>query len=70
MKNHGQTQNLEQASVRQYCKAVRVPVIGTNFVSLAEQAVRENHSHIRYLDVPPVRRPSWSKMALGSQCRH
>ncbi|MFN7936980.1 MAG: IS21-like element helper ATPase IstB [Bryobacteraceae bacterium] len=50
MKNHGQTQNLEQASVKQYCKAVRVPVMGANFVSLAEQAVRENHSHIRYLE--------------------
>ncbi|MFN7938048.1 MAG: ATP-binding protein [Bryobacteraceae bacterium] len=44
------TQNLEQASVKQCCKAVRVPVMGANFVSLAEQAVRENHSHIRYLE--------------------
>jgi hypothetical protein len=25
-------------------------VIGANFVSLAEQAVKENHSHIRYLE--------------------
>src|SRR5258708_15625451 len=45
-----QTESLEHASVRQYCKAVRVPVIGTNFLSLAEQAVKENHSHIRYLE--------------------
>lgn len=45
-----QTQSLEQASVKQYCKTVRMPVIGANFVSLAEQAVRENHSHIRYLE--------------------
>ena len=44
------TENLEHASVRQYCKAVRVPVIGANFLSLAEQAVKENHSHIRYLE--------------------
>jgi len=48
MKN--QTESLEHASVGQYCKAVRVPVIGANFVSLAEQAVKENHSHIRYLE--------------------
>ena len=41
---------LEHASVRQYCKAVRVPAIGANFVSLAEQAVKENHTHIRYLE--------------------
>lgn len=45
-----ETQSLEQASVRQYCKAMRVPVIGANFVSLAEQAVKENHSHVHYLE--------------------
>ena len=50
MKNAVQTQSLEQASVKQYCKAVRVPVIGVNFATLAEEAVRENHSHIRYLE--------------------
>ena len=48
MKN--QTETLEQASVRQYCKAVRVPTVGANFVTLAEQAVKENQSHIRYLE--------------------
>jgi DNA replication protein DnaC len=48
MKN--QTESLEHASVRQYCKAVRVPAIGANFVSLAEQAVKENQTHIRYLE--------------------
>src|SRR5262252_6156619 len=45
-----QTQALEQASIKQYCKAVRVPVIASNFVTLAEQAVKENHSHVRYLE--------------------
>jgi hypothetical protein len=44
------TQALEQASIQQYCKAVRVPTIGANFVSLAEQAVKENHSHVQYLE--------------------
>ena len=44
------TMALEHASVRQYCKAVRVPTVGANFVSLAEQAVKENHSHIQYLE--------------------
>ena len=48
MKN--QTEALEHASVRQYCKAVRTPSIGANFVSLAEQAIKEKHSHIRYLE--------------------
>jgi DNA replication protein DnaC len=45
-----EAQSLEQASVRQYCKAMRVPVIGANFVSLAEQAVKESHSHVQYLE--------------------
>jgi DNA replication protein DnaC len=44
------TENLDHASVRQYCKAVRVPVIAANFLTLAEQAAKENHSHIRYLE--------------------
>ena len=44
------TEALEYASVKQYCKAVRMPSIAANFVSLAEQAVKENQSHIRYLE--------------------
>jgi DNA replication protein DnaC len=48
MKN--QTEALEHASVKQYCRAVRVPTVGANFISLAEQAVKENQSHIRYLE--------------------
>ena len=43
-------QPLEHASVRQYCKAVRLPVISANFARLAEQAVKENRSHIGYLE--------------------
>jgi hypothetical protein len=45
MKNPSQA--LEQASIQQYCKAVRVPTIGANFASLAGQAAKESHSHIR-----------------------
>lgn len=53
MKNqpvNNQAEALEHASVKQYCKTVRVPTIAANFVSLAEQAVKENHSHIQYLE--------------------
>ncbi|WP_321476879.1 IS21-like element helper ATPase IstB [uncultured Paludibaculum sp.] len=50
MKPAAQSEALEQASVKQYCKAVRVPVIGANFIGLSEQAVREKQSHIRYLE--------------------
>ena len=45
-----QGEELVHASVRQLCKAVRVPAIGASFVSLAEQAVKENQSHVRYLE--------------------
>ena len=45
-----QNESLEHASVRQYCKAVRTPAIAANFVSLAEQAVKENRTHIGYLE--------------------
>ena len=45
-----QTEALDHASVRQYCRAVRMPAIAANFVPLAEQAAREQHSHIRYLE--------------------
>ena len=45
-----QTTAMEHASVLQYCKAIRTPAIGVNFVSLAEEAIKENHSHIRYLE--------------------
>lgn len=38
---------LEHASIRQYCKSVRVPAIGANFLTLAEQAVKESQSHVR-----------------------
>jgi len=41
---------LEHASVQQYCKALRMPVIGANFMPLAEQAAKENRSHIGYLE--------------------
>src|ERR1700679_3181883 len=44
------SESLEHASVQQYCKAVRMPIIAANFLTLSEQAVKENHSHIRYLE--------------------
>src|ERR1019366_1876867 len=44
------TEALEHASVKQYCKALRMPVIGANFVPLAEQAVKERRNHIGYLE--------------------
>jgi DNA replication protein DnaC len=45
-----QKEALEQASIRQYCKIIRTPAIAANFIPLAEQAVKEQHSHVRYLE--------------------
>lgn len=45
-----QTEALEQASIRQYCKLVRMPAIAANFMPLAEQAIKEQHSHVRFLE--------------------
>ena len=60
------TQALEQASIQQYCKVVRVPVIGANFVTLAEQAVKENTA------MCGIWKPCWLwnvKSAIGTRSR-
>ena len=44
------TTTVEQATIRQYCKALRTPTIGLQFQSLADQAIREKHTYTRYLE--------------------
>jgi DNA replication protein DnaC len=46
-----QAQVLEHATVKQYCKALRVPVIGAHFVRVSAEAVKEKRTHIGYLEV-------------------
>ncbi len=41
---------VEQAAVRQHCKALRLPTIGAQFITLAEEAVRDKHGPVRYLE--------------------
>jgi DNA replication protein DnaC len=41
---------LQDASIRQHCKTLRVPTIGAQFSTLAEQAVREKKTHLGYLE--------------------
>jgi DNA replication protein DnaC len=41
---------LQEASIGAQCKTLRLPTIGAYFLKIAEQATREGHSHIRYLD--------------------
>ena len=41
---------LQNATIRQHCKALRMPTIGSQFGTLAEQAVREKTTHVAYLE--------------------
>ena len=42
--------SMEAASIAQHCKTLRLSSIGTQFASLAEEASKQNHSHLRYLE--------------------
>jgi DNA replication protein DnaC len=41
---------LQEVTIGTQCKTLRLPTIGSHFMRIAEQATREGHSHIRYLD--------------------
>ncbi len=41
---------LQEATIKQQCKMLRIPVVSAQFVTLAEQAVRERHTHVGYLE--------------------
>lgn len=41
---------LQEAIIRQHCKMLRMPMMGSQFSGLAEQAVRENKNHVGYLE--------------------
>jgi DNA replication protein DnaC len=41
---------LQEASIRSHCKILRLPTVGTQLHKLAEQATREGHTHLHYLD--------------------
>ena len=46
----GHEKALEQATVKQYCKTLKIPVIGANFARVAEEAVEHRQSHVGYLE--------------------
>jgi DNA replication protein DnaC len=48
MKEHSQV--LEDATIRQHCKRLGTPTIGAQFRQMAEEAVREKQTHVRYLE--------------------
>ena len=46
-----QLAQLQDATIKQHCKALRMPMMASQFSTLAEQAVREKKTHIGYLEV-------------------
>lgn len=42
--------SLENASIRQHCKALRLAAIEAQFAALAAEAQQQNHSHVHYLE--------------------
>ncbi|MGH9433959.1 MAG: IS21-like element helper ATPase IstB [Terriglobia bacterium] len=45
-----QSLSLQDTAIRQQCKHLRMPTIGSQFRKLAEQAVREQQTPVRYLE--------------------
>jgi DNA replication protein DnaC len=41
---------LQQATILQHCKVLHLPTVGGQCGPLAEQAVRERHTHLGYLE--------------------
>jgi DNA replication protein DnaC len=41
---------LQQATIHNYAKQLRLPVLGGQFARLAEQAIKEKQSHVSYLE--------------------
>jgi DNA replication protein DnaC len=46
----GQASVLEAATIQQQCKLLRMPTIASQCASLAEQALRERHTYLRFLE--------------------
>jgi DNA replication protein DnaC len=45
-----QMAQLQEATIKAQCKALRMPMIAAQFGTLAEQAIREKKSHVGYLE--------------------
>jgi DNA replication protein DnaC len=41
---------LQEATIKAQCKVLRMPMIASQFATLAEQAIREKKSHVGYLE--------------------
>jgi hypothetical protein len=45
-----QMAQLQEATIKAQCKTLRMPMIASQFGTLAEQAIREKKSHVGYLE--------------------
>ena len=45
-----QMAQLQEATIKAHCKILRMPMVASQFGSLAEQAIREKQTHIGYLE--------------------
>ncbi len=45
-----QPTGVEQATIRQHCKLLRMPTMGAQFAKLAEEAIQQKQTHLRYLE--------------------
>ena len=45
-----QMAQLQEATIKAHCKLLRMPMVASQFGSLAEQAIREKQSHVGYLE--------------------
>ena len=46
----GQLVSLQDATIKQHCKTLRMPTVAAQFSTLAEQAIREKQTHTGYLE--------------------
>jgi len=44
------TVQLQQSAIRQYTRQLRLPTVGGQFLKLAEEAVKQKHGHVAYLE--------------------
>ena len=42
--------NLQQSTIRQYTRQLRLPTVGGQFLKLAEEAVKQKQGHVAYLE--------------------
>ncbi len=44
------TVQLQQSAIRQYTRQLRLPTVGGQFLKLAEEAAKQKHGHVAYLE--------------------